>query len=77
MVVLAVTLPEVPVTVTVYVPGVVVPAAVRVITLLPVVVGLGENAAVAPLGRPEAAIVTLPENPSSAVTVTVTGTLPY
>jgi len=62
MVVLEVRLPEVPLIVTVTVPVVAVPDAVRVSVLVPDV-ALGENAAVTPLGRPEAASVTLPLNP--------------
>lgn len=75
-VVLAVSVPEVPVMVAVDVPAAAVPLAVSVITVLPVV-GLGENEAVTPLGSPDAARVTLPVNPSSPVCVMVTGTLPY
>ena len=44
--------------------------AVNVITL-DAVVGLVPNEAVTPVGRPEAARVTLPLNPLSGVTVTV------
>ena len=54
--------PEVPVIVTVAAPGVAVLLADNVKVLVPVV-GLGENDAVTPLGRPEAARFTLPENP--------------
>jgi len=70
IVVLAVSVPEVPVMVTVAAPRVAVPAAVRVSTLVPVV-GLVPNAAVAPLGRPDAARVTLPVNGLASVTVMV------
>jgi hypothetical protein len=70
MVVLAVVLPEVPVMVTVDEPAVAVLLAVSVNTLLPVV-GLVPNAAVTPLGNPDAASVTLPLNPPAGVTVTV------
>jgi hypothetical protein len=56
--------------VTVEVPSVAVLLAVNVTTLEPVV-GLVENVAVTPLGRPDAARVTLPVNPPTAVTVTV------
>lgn len=70
MVVVAVTLPEVPVIVTVAVPVVAVLLAVNVSTLLPVV-GLVPNAAVTPLGNPDAARVTLPVNPPASVTVIV------
>jgi len=66
----AVRLPEVPVTVTVTVPTVVVSLAVSVSKLLPVV-GLVANAAVTPLGRPEATRVTLPVNPFAGTTVMV------
>lgn len=70
MVVFAVVLPEVPVTVTVDVPAVAVLLAVSVSTLLPLV-GLVPNAAVTPLGKPDAARVTLPVNPPVSVTVMV------
>ena len=70
MVVVAVVLPEVPVMVTVDEPAVAVLLAVSVSTLVPVV-GLVPNEAVTPLGRPEAARVTLPVNPPVSVTVTV------
>jgi len=70
MVVLAVVLPEVPLIVTVDVPAVAVLLAVKVTTLLPVA-GLVPNAAVTPLGKPEAVRVTLPLNPPTSVTVTV------
>ena len=69
-VVVAVRLPEVPVIVTVDVPVVAVALAVRVRTLVPVV-GLVPNAAVTPLGRPDAASVTLPLNPFTSCTVMV------
>ena len=69
-VVVAVRLPEVPVIVTVEVPVVAVALAVRVSTLVPVV-GFVPNAAVTPLGRPDAASVTLPLNPFTSVTVMV------
>jgi hypothetical protein len=65
--VVAVRLPEVPVMVTVEVPVVAVALAVRVSTLVPVV-GLVPKVAVTPLGKPDAARVTLPENPSTSVT---------
>ena len=52
-VVVATRLPEVPVMVTVAVPVVAVALAVRVSTLVPVV-GFVPNAAVTPLGRPDA-----------------------
>lgn len=69
-VVVAVRLPEVPVMVTVELPVVAVELAVRVSTLVPVV-GFVPKAAVTPLGRPEAARVTLPVNPPASVTVMV------
>ena len=74
-VVLAVVDPEMPVMVTVDVPAVAVLLAVNVATLVPVV-GLVPNAAVTPLGRPEAASVTLPVNPFTSVTVIVSVALP-
>jgi hypothetical protein len=69
-VVVAVRLPEVPVMVTVEVPVVAVELAVRVSTLVPVV-GFVPNAAVTPLGNPDAARVTLPVNPFRSVTLMV------
>ena len=66
----AVRLPDVPSIMTVAVPVAAVPLAVSVSTLLPVV-GLVPNAAVTPLGKPEAARVTLPVNPLTAVTAIV------
>ena len=51
-----------------YVPPAAVEAAVNVTVLAPAV-GLGENEAVRPLGRPEAASFTLPVNPYSGLTV--------
>jgi hypothetical protein len=69
-VVVAVRLPEVPVMVTVAVPVVAVALAVSVNTLVPVV-GFVPNAAVTPLGKPDAASVTLPVNPFLSVTVIV------
>jgi hypothetical protein len=68
MVVLAVVLLEVPVMVTVAAPVVAVLVAVSVSTLLPVV-GFVPNVAVTPLGRLDAASVTLPVNPPTSVTV--------
>jgi len=70
MLVVAVVLPDVPVIVTVAVPVVAVLLAVRVSTLV-LVVGFVPNDAVTPLGRPEAANVTLPVNPPTSVTVMV------
>ena len=55
-------LPEVPVIVTVAVPVLAVLLAVRV-SVLVLVALLGLNEAVTPLGRPEAARLTLPLNP--------------
>jgi len=69
-VVVAVKLPEVPVIVTVADPVVAALLAVSVSTLVPVV-GFVPNAAVTPLGRPDAAKVTLPVNPPISVTVIV------
>ena len=68
-------LPEVPVMVTVADPVVAVLLAVSVSTLVPVV-GFVPNAAVTPLGRPEAARVTLPANPFKSLTVIVLVPLP-
>ena len=68
--VVALRLPDVPLMVTVAVPVLAVPLAVSVSTLLPVV-GLVPNAAVTPLGNPDAARVTLPLNPFLPVTVMV------
>jgi hypothetical protein len=70
IVVVALRLPEVPVIVTVYVPGVAVLLAVKVTTLL-VVAGFTLKEAVTPVGNPEAARVTLPENPFTGVIVNV------
>ena len=53
--VVAVTVPEVPVMVTTKVPGVAGLLAVSVIALDPVEVGFGANDAVTPAGRPDAA----------------------
>ena len=61
-VVVAVKVPDVPVMVTVAFPVVAVLLAVRVSVLLEVV-GFVLKAAVTPLGKPDAARVTLPENP--------------
>src|ERR1700692_620990 len=70
MVVLAGKGPEVPVPVPGEVPAAAVLLAGKVSTLLPVV-GLVPNAAVTPLGRPEAARVTLPVKPPRPATETV------
>ena len=69
-VVVAVKLPDVPVMVTVVVPVVAVLLAVSVKTLAPVV-GFVPNVPVTPLGKPDAARVTLPENPFTSFTVMV------
>jgi hypothetical protein len=61
--------------VTVKVPAVAVALAVNVTTLVPVV-GLVPNAAVTPLGNPDAARVTLPAKPLTSVTVIVSVPLP-
>jgi hypothetical protein len=70
MVVVADNVPDVPVIVTVADPVVAVLLAVRVSTLLPVV-GFVPNEAVTPLGKPDAASVTLPANPPTSVTLIV------
>jgi hypothetical protein len=70
IVVVAVSVPEVPVIVTVELPAVAVLLAARVSTLV-AVVGLVANAAVTPLGNPDAVRVTLPVNPPTSVTVIV------
>ena len=70
MVVVADNVPDVPVIVTVEDPVVAVLLAVRVSTLLPAV-GFVPNEAVTPLGRPDAASVTLPVNPPTSVTLIV------
>ena len=62
----AVRLPEVPVIVIVEFPGSAEPLTAKVIVLSGVllpVAGFGEKDAVTPLGRPDAARVTLPVNP--------------
>ena len=68
--VVAVNVPDVPVMMTFEVPTVAVLLAVSVSTLDPVV-GLVPNTAPTPLGSPDAANVTLPENPPASITVTV------
>jgi hypothetical protein len=65
-----VSVPEVPVIVTVEVPVVAVVLAVNVTTLVDVV-GLVPKLAVTPLGRPEADKVTLPVKPPEGVSVMV------
>lgn len=70
MVVLAVRLPEVPLTVIVAEPTMTELPAVTVSTLLPVV-GLVAKVAVTPLGKPDAASVTLPVKLFWPVTVMV------
>ena len=74
MVVVAVSVPEVPVMVTVNAPVVAVLLPVSVRTLLPVV-GLVPNAAVTPVGSPDAASVTLPVKGLTSATVMVSVTL--
>ena len=69
-VVVEVKLPDVPVMVTVEVP-MAAPASAVSVKVLVVVVGFGLNAAVTPLGRPEALKVTLPLNPFKGFTVMV------
>ena len=69
-VVVAVKLPDIPVMVTVAVPVVAVLLAVRVSVLVEVV-GFVLKVAVTPLGTPDAARVTLPENPPRSVSVIV------
>lgn len=61
-VVVAVRVPEVPVMVSGYCPAAIELDAVKVSVLL-LVVGLLENAAVTPVGSPETERFTLPENP--------------
>jgi len=68
-VVVRVRLPDVPVIVTVAVPVAAVAPAVKVSVL--VVAGLGLNAAVTPLGKPDAEKVTLPLKPFAGVMVIV------
>lgn len=70
IVAVAVKLPDVPVIVTVAVPVVAVLLDVSV-SVLVLVVGFVPNVAVTPLGKPEAARVTLPENPPRSLTVIV------
>jgi hypothetical protein len=75
MAVVALRVPEVPVIVIVDVPTATAQLDVSVSTLLPVV-GLVANDAVIPLGKPDAARVTPPENPPTSVTVMVSVPLP-
>ncbi len=70
IVVEAVSVPEVPVIVTVDVPVVAVFVAVNVMPLAPVA-GFVLKLAVTPVGRPVAVSVTLPVKPFAGVTVTV------
>ena len=63
-------LPDVPVMVTVLVPTVAVALAVKVNVLVPLVLA-GLKDAVTPLGRPDAASETVPENPVAGFTVMV------
>lgn len=70
IVVVLVSVPEAPVTVTLTVPVVAVLPAVSVKVLVPVVLP-GLNAGVTPLGRPEADKLTLPLKPLSGFTVIV------
>jgi hypothetical protein len=60
--------PDVPVTVTVALPVVAAALAVRVSVLLEVEL-VGEKLAVTPVGRPDAAKLTVPVNPLAPVTV--------
>ena len=69
-VVVLIKLPEVPVMITVAVPVAAVPLVVSV-NVLVVVAGFVLNAAVTPLGKPEADKVTLPLKPFCGVTVMV------
>jgi hypothetical protein len=70
-------LPDVPVTVTVAVPVVAEPLAVSFKVLAPVVL-LGLNAAVTPLGKPEAVKLTLPVKvPTSATVIVLAPVLPW
>jgi hypothetical protein len=70
MLVVAVSVPEVPVMVTGYVPATAVALTANVRTLV-AVAGSVPNAAVTPAGRPDAARVTLPVNGLTSVTVIV------
>ena len=68
-------LPDLPVTVRVDVPVAAALLAVSVSTLMPVVLG-GLKEAVTPVGRPDAAKLTLPLKPFWPVTVIVLAVLP-
>jgi hypothetical protein len=70
IVVVCFVLPEVPAIVTVAAPVVAVAVALKV-SVLVVVDGFGLNAAVTPVGKPDAENVTLPLNPLRGVTVIV------
>src|SRR5579862_2725289 len=70
MAVLVVRVSEAPVIVTVYVPAAAEVLAVRVSTL-DAAVGFVPNVAVTPVGRPDAARVTLPLNPPRSATLIV------
>ena len=74
MAVVAVSVPDFPVTVIVEVPAAAVALAVSVSTLVPVV-GLAPNTALTPLGRPDATRVTLPVNPPVSFTLMVSVSL--
>ena len=74
IVVVADRVPDVPVIVTVDDPVAAVLLAVSVSTLL-LVVGFVANEAVTPLGKPDAASVTLPVNPPTSVTLIVSDPL--
>ena len=70
IVVIALWLPEAPIIVTVAAPFFAVALAVRVSVLVPLA-GLGLNAAVTPLGKPDAVRVTVPLKPFDGVMVMV------
>ena len=67
IVVVCVKLPEVPVTVTVVGPPVVAVALAVKVSVLLLLAGFGLNAAVTPLGRPDAERATLPVKPFNGV----------
>lgn len=71
IVVFAVTLPEVPVMVIGYVPGLLAEALAVSVKVLVVVVLAGLKDAVTPVGKPEAAMPTLPVKPFAGTTVMV------